>query len=87
MGCRASSDHCCYLGPFGVCPALRDDGVDAERRWVCTIREAKGSWAAAHASAPYRESGIGPIVRDLVGVDCGDWPRPGETCATCGVTG
>ena len=87
MQCRAQSDHCCYLGPFGVCPALRDDGPDADRRWVCTLREREGSWARVHGSAAYIASGIEAIVRDLVGVDCGDWPRPGETCHTCGVTG
>ena len=87
MECLASVDHCCYLGPFGVCPALRDDGPDASRRWVCTLREREGSWPRVHGSVAYIASGIEAIVHDLVGVDCGDWPRPGETCATCGVVG
>ena len=87
MQCQASADHCCNLGPFGVCPALRDDGPNADRRRVCTIREHEGSWAAMVTAKAYRLSGIADIVRDLVGVDCGDWPRPGETCHTCGVTG
>ena len=87
VACEAGADHCCYLGPFGVCPALRDDGPGAARRWVCTIREAEGSWAAVHVAKAYRRSGIADIVNDLVGVDCGDWPRPGETCHTCGVIG
>ncbi len=84
--CRADTDHCCYLGPFGVCPALRDDGPGASRRWVCAIREAAGSWARAHRSRDYASSGIRAIVRDLVGVDCGDWPPTGTTCAECGVS-
>jgi len=85
--CRAQDDHCCHLGSFGVCPALRDDGPGAERRWVCTIREAEGSWAAVHVAKAYAASGIRAAMRDLTGVDCGDWPRPGQTCHTCGAIG
>ena len=84
--CRAQEDHCCYLGAFGICPALRDDGPGAEPRWVCTFREALGSWEAV-PSDPVYLSTIGPVMFDLTGVYCGDWPRPGERCNTCGVTG
>ena len=85
--CQSSTGHCCHLGPFGVCPALRDDGPDASRRWVCTLREREGSWARVHGSVDYIASGIEAVVRDLTGGDCGDWPPKGMTCAECGVTG
>ena len=82
--CGSTTGHCCHLGPFGVCPALRED--DNGRRWVCTFRERLGSWEAVHADPEYLDA-IGPIVLDLVGVYCGDWPKPGESCGECGVIG
>jgi len=82
--CAATTGHCCWL--HGVCPFLRDDGADAARRWVCTFRERLGSWAAVHADPQYLAT-AGPIMHELTGVYCGDWPRPGETCNECGVTG
>ena len=81
--CHAGEGHCCWLGSHGVCEYLRDDGPG---RWVCTFRERLGSWEAVHADPEYRAT-VGPIVFALVGVYCGDWPRPGETCAECGVSG
>lgn len=85
VACRASTDHCCYLAGK-VCSYLRDDGPTASRRWVCTFRERLGSWAAVHADAEYLAT-VGPVMRGLTGVDCGDWPVPGELCHECGVTG
>lgn len=87
--CKAgvtTDGHCCHLGASGVCRFLRDDGPGAVRRFVCTLRERLGSWAAVHRDPVYLEL-VAPTVRELVSVDCGDWPRPGELCAECGVTG
>jgi hypothetical protein len=84
--CEAGTGHCCWLGHHGVCPQLRDDGPAAPRRWVCRFRERLGSWEAVHADPEYRAT-VGAIVLDMVGVYCGDWPRPGESCAECGVRG
>jgi len=82
--CRATAGHCCWI--HGVCPFLRDDGADAARRWVCTLRERLGSWAAVHANAEYLAT-VAPTMRRAGQVDCGDWPGPGKTCGECGVTG
>ena len=75
--------HCCWING-AVCPFLRDDGAAASRRWVCTLREELGSWPAVHADQRYLTF---VHLRDRIGVDCGDWPRPGETCAECGAVG
>lgn len=81
--CGASTGHCCWVAG-AVCPFLRDDGAKASRRWVCTLRERLGSWEAVHADPGYLTV-VAPVVRPL-GVDCGDWPPPGQTCAECGVS-
>jgi hypothetical protein len=82
--CGAKDDHCCYIGG-SVCPFLRDDG-DAERRWVCTLRERHGSWQAVHADEGYLMI-VRPELDRTAQADCGDWPGPGVTCGSCGVTG
>ena len=85
--CHASDDHCCYLGRFGVCSLLRDDGPDAARRWVCTLREEHGNWADVHTDPRYLAE-VRPMLDEIdVVVDCGDWPEPGKRCATCGTIG
>lgn len=85
--CGAVDDHCCYLGRHGVCTFLRDDGPDAARRFVCTIRERCGSFDAMHTDPVYVEQ-VRPILREIgVPVDCGDWPTPGERCGECEVVG
>lgn len=88
--CRAGhgDDHCCWLGEGGVCPYVRDDGVDAPgRRWVCTLMEELGDWDLVHADPRY--------VRDVrvwwdrppsEGTDCGDFPAAVDgTCPVCGI--
>ena len=77
--------HCCNLGALGVCGFLEIDDPSRPGLTSCTLRRRFESWAEVHASGEYQSVGV--IVRGLVGVDCGDWPTPGETCATCGVTG
>ena len=81
--CLATVDHCCNLGRLGVCVKLRDDGPDAARRWVCTLRERLGSWDAVHADPEYLRD-IRPALDECgVTVDCGDWPPPGTPCTEC----
>jgi hypothetical protein len=84
MICGSGDDHCCWI-VGGVCPFLRDDGVDASRRWVCTLREQLGSWKAVHRDHRYVEK-VAPTMRRF-GVECGEWPQPGARCEECGVTG
>lgn len=79
-----AADHCCYLGAAGVCRYLERDTVPG-RRWACGLRRELGSWDAVHADPRYLAD-VMPTVQNLVAVHCGDWPRPGETCATCGVS-
>jgi len=98
--CRAgetTGGHCCWINGQ-VCPFLRDDGppqairwIDstpyprphATRRYVCTLREELGSWEAVHQDARYLTF-VAASVHSVVGVNCGDWPPPGETCVECG---
>lgn len=82
VACQAKRDHCCYI-ENQVCPALRDDGPNADRRWVCTFREKLGSWDAVHADPEYLET-VGNKMKSLIGVYCGDWPKPNEQCNECG---
>jgi hypothetical protein len=85
MDCFASTDHCCYLGSHGVCQFL-EENVEG-RRWSCSLRRKLGSWQAVHSDPLYVEA-IKPKLVDIgVTVDCGDWPPPGVSCATCGVMG
>ena len=74
--------HCCWINGV-VCPYVRDDGPGTERRYVCTLREELGSWEAVYADRRYL-SFIRPVMSIKTGVDCGDWPPPGQQCAECG---
>jgi len=80
-----TSDHCCYV-EGEVCPHLRDDGVQADRRWVCTLREELGSWEAVHQDSRYKVHPQ-PVWQKLNIDECGDYPSPGITCGECGQTG
>ena len=84
MECKGDQDdHCCHLGKYGVCEFL----ANANTRWVCTLREQLGSWERVHVDPRYIDR-VRPKLGDIgIKVDCGNWPTPGETCATCGVTG
>lgn len=79
-----SGDHCCHLGTAGVCTFL-EEGTVPGRRWACGLRRELGDWQAVHADARYLAD-VRPKL-DAIGVtNCGDWPPPGMTCATCGVS-
>ena len=83
--CSGNSDgHCCHLAGR-VCSFLEEDTVPG-RRWTCGLRRDLGSWSATHQDPRYLAE-VKPVL-DAKGLpDCGDWPRPGEICAECGVTG
>lgn len=76
MACSGNGpDHCCWVNGQ-VCPALRDDGPGAERRWVCTLYEAAGDWAAVHASPEWRALPVAAWFEEQYpGHGCGDWPQ------------
>ena len=77
-------DHCCTFQGV-TCTHLEENTVEG-RRWACGLRRELGSWEAVYADARYED--VRTKLRDIgITVDCGDWPTPGETCATCGVTG
>jgi len=89
MTCRGNlDDHCCWLGKHGVCSFLNEQEPDENgRRWVCSLRARLGSWERVHVDPRYLDS-VKPKLVDIgVGVDCGDWPTPGQRCGTCGVIG
>lgn len=84
--CGGTPDsHCCWLGEAGQCGFLEVDDPSRPGLASCTLRRRLGSWEAVHASGDYQTVGV--VVRDLVGVDCGDWPPRGVKCASCEVTG
>lgn len=88
MSCRAytthTPDHCCWLGG-SECRYLEKE-VDGHP-YSCALRRELGSWDAVHADARYLAhvrpfwDGFAPHL------DCGTWPPPGETCATCNAVG
>lgn len=79
-------DHCCHLGGH-VCRYLAVVGTTG-RRFACRLRSELGNWQAVHADPRYLAD-VKPVLEALPTVDgdCGDWPPPGLTCGTCGVTG
>lgn len=84
-GAQNNTGHCCWINGT-VCVFLRDDGLDATRRWVCTLREELGSWEAVHKDIRYIEK-VRPTLDKFNQANCGYWPGPGVTCGECGVSG
>lgn len=57
------------------------------RRWACGLLVRYGSWEAVYESLEYKRV-TRPFWLDFAPeLDCGTWPRPGETCAACGQVG
>ena len=82
--CGYGDDHCCWIDGK-VCPHLIER-ADGGRRWVCTMFEKWGSWEAMTADPAWIKDV--KSCYDRIGlVNCGGWPRPGETCLECGATG
>jgi hypothetical protein len=82
--CSAGDEHCCWVAGQ-VCPLLVEHA--GGRRWACSLRLELGSWEAVHADPryqPIREAWQRTRKRPS---DCGDYPGPGEWCATCGRRG
>jgi hypothetical protein len=79
-------EHCCWIA--GEQCAFLEEGTVSGRRWACGLRRELGSWEAVHGDARYVEA-VQPFwdSRPDLGPGCGDWPLPGMTCATCGVSG
>ena len=81
-------DHCCWVNG-AICPYLEENTVPG-RRWACGLLRELGDWASVYADPRYqyvRDGYDDPKWPSLHGLDCGDWPRIGETCSVCGVTG
>lgn len=78
-------NSCCYV-EGELCRFLRDDGVLASRRWICTLREQLGSWEEVHNHEGYKEH-IQPVWERLGVSNCGEYPRKGEICGECGKEG
>ena len=76
-GCHGNGeDHCCYLGPAGVCPYLEEGTVDG-RRWACGLFRRSGSWDSVYESIAYRRH-VKPKLKALRIVNCGDWPQKAD---------
>lgn len=93
MKCEGNADdHCCYI-QGKVCQYLKEY-KDGTRRWSCGLYEKHGSWDNVYASIEYQEN-IQPKLDEMTNrfkeggtiMRCGDFPRPGEKCWTCGKTG
>lgn len=81
-----NDDHCCYLKGV-VCRHLEENTVPG-RRWACGLKRVHGTWDAVYASPEWPavlqdaiDSGLGENYK------CGEWPRLGEKCWTCGLVG
>ena len=83
--CSGNSEgHCCHVGG-AVCRFLEENTVNG-RRWVCGLRRDLGSWSEVHHAPDYLTH-VKPKLNAASLPDCGDWPRAGEKCHECGVTG
>ena len=80
-----AADHCCYFGT--VCEHLEENTVPG-RRWACGLKRVYLTWEGVYAS-PEWPAVLAKAEAVGLGSDykCGEWPRLGETCGTCGVAG
>jgi len=77
--------HCCWVDGR-LCPHLEEYTV-AGRRWACGLLRRLGSWVGVYRSAEYQRD-VRPMWERLApDLDCGSYPAPGMTCATCGGSG
>jgi len=83
MECSSGNDHCCWIRGQ-TCEFLVENVND--RRWSCGLYLELGSWTAVYIDPRYKKT-IEPVVTELITVNCGDWPRSGELCHTCGKVG
>jgi hypothetical protein len=82
----ADGDHCCYVAGE-TCRYLADNGLDAERRFECSLRRDLGSWDAVHADPGYQEHvqsywnslGVREDGTPLI-ESCGAWQPPEGQC-------
>jgi hypothetical protein len=79
-----NADHCCYVAGV-ACPHLEENTVEG-RRWACGLRRELGDWASVHADPRYLAD-VKPHWLNVGMEDCGDYPAPGRSCGTCGMTG
>jgi len=83
-------DHCCWFTDNTECPFLRttDQRTRAETGyyWKCALRAKLGSWEEVHKSPQYLAK-IKPRLEAAGEGDCGDYPKPGVICRTCGHEG
>jgi hypothetical protein len=77
-------DHCCWINGK-VCKFLKHYPTE-KRIWSCGIREKYNSWEETYQDLDYIKD-VKPILDEIDIPDCGDWPRPNEQCAICGVIG
>lgn len=79
-GCERGN-HCCNLGPFGVCPHLviNQDAQLPDRKFICSLREREGSWEAVYTTPEY-QANVQPFfnwAQEKYGpewnIGCGQW--------------
>ena len=81
-----SNSHCCWL--LGQQCLYLEEYTVPGRHWACGLYRKYGSWEEVYKASEYEEiQKIMDLIFKTETVRCGDWPRPGETCATCGVIG
>jgi hypothetical protein len=80
-----SKNSCCWVNGK-LCPYVRDDGENTERRWVCTLREKYGNWEEVHIDEGYIEN-VKPHWEATNVPDCGAYPRKDQECGECGLIG
>lgn len=79
-GCERGN-HCCNLGPFGVCPHLviNQNAQLPDRKFICSLREREGSWEAVYTTSEY-QANVQPFfnwAQEKYGpewnIGCGQW--------------
>lgn len=79
-------DHCCWLNGE-ICQYLVEI-PEGEFRYRCGLHLKYGSWEDAYASPEYQRD-VAPKMAEIGygDIGCGDWPRKGQKCNTCGMIG
>lgn len=76
--CRATDeDHCCWVGGEVCAHYLPNEPLGLR----CALMAELGSWSEVHVDPRY------PASLTAAGIECGNWPRPGQTCGDCGEVG
>ncbi len=78
-----SEEHCCWVNGKH-CPHLVENRVG--RRWACGLLVKLGSWEEVYKTAEWQRD-VKPLCDRLGLAGCHAYPREGQVCLSCGVSG